>query len=48
MKLDITEILLRQHRQPIHINMPIPRLIETAVCNGEGLLTDSGALRVTT
>jgi phosphoenolpyruvate carboxykinase (ATP) len=48
MKQDIAEILLRQHSQPIHVNMPIPRLIETAICRGEGLLTDSGALRVTT
>ena len=48
MKQDIAELLIAQHSQPVHTNMAIPRLVETAVCRGEGVLTSTGALRVTT
>ena len=48
MKQDIAKDLLTQHSQPIHTNMAIPSLVETAVCRGEGVLTSTGALRVTT
>ena len=32
MKQDIAELLIAQHSQPVHTNMAIPRLVETAVC----------------
>ena len=47
MKPELADIL-RSHPQPVHVNMAIPRLVETAVCRGEGTLTRSGAIRVTT
>ena len=48
MKQNIAEVLLQQHSHPVHVNLAIPRLVETAVCRGEGLLSSTGALRVTT
>ena len=48
MNQNIAEILLHRHSQPVHVNLAIPRLVETAVCRGEGLLSSTGALRVTT
>ncbi len=32
----------------VRFNLPVPVLVEHAVCNGEGIMTASGALRVTT
>jgi phosphoenolpyruvate carboxykinase (ATP) len=33
---------------PVYRNLPVARLVEMAVARGEGILTESGALRVTT
>ena len=40
--------LLHDHKQPIHVNMSIPHLVETAIRRGEGSLSITGALRVST
>ena len=48
MKIDFEERLLRRHSGPLHINMAIPRLVETAIIRGEGILSTTGALRVST
>jgi phosphoenolpyruvate carboxykinase (ATP) len=48
MKIDFEERLLRRHSGPLHINMAIPRLVETAIIRGEGVLSATGALRVST
>ena len=42
------EALVHNHRKPVHVNMSIPRLIETAIHKGEGSLSSAGALRVST
>ncbi len=48
MKPGLNELLLSKHQQPVHINMPIPRLIESSILRGEGALSATGALRVST
>lgn len=40
--------LIRDHRQPVHVNMKVPRLIEESLRRGEGALSAAGALRVST
>ena len=40
--------LLQNHKQPVHTNMSISRLVETALCKKEGTLASTGALRVST
>ncbi|VBB08669.1 phosphoenolpyruvate carboxykinase (atp) signature [Lucifera butyrica] len=40
--------LRQKHTGIIHINLPIPRLVELSLQHGEGHLTESGALRVST
>jgi len=42
------EALVHNHRKPVHVNMSIPRLIETAIHKGEGSLSSAGALSVST
>ena len=39
---------LRNHRQPVHTNLSIPNLVEAAIRKGEGALSSTGALRVST
>ena len=48
MTVDLEARLLRKHSGPVHVNMAIPRLVETAILRGEGVLSASGALRVAT
>jgi len=48
MKPGLNELLLSNHLPPVHINMPIPCLIETSILRGEGALSATGALRVST
>jgi phosphoenolpyruvate carboxykinase (ATP) len=33
-----------QFTQPVHLNLPPAALVESALCRGEGILTDTGAL----
>ena len=40
--------LLHNHREPIRINLSIPSLVEASIRRGEGVLSLSGALRVST
>lgn len=44
----VAEKLVKNHPQPVHVNRSIPSLVETALCKGEGQLTETGALRVAT
>ena len=39
---------LRNHRQPVHTNLSIPNLVEASIRKGEGALSSTGALRVST
>ena len=48
MKQELGELLLRNHQRPVRVNMAIPRLVETSILRGEGTLSDTGALRVST
>lgn len=48
MNIDFEERLLRRHSGPVHINLAIPRLVETALSRSEGVLSAAGALRVST
>ena len=45
---DVWDDLGNRHTGRVYINTPIPKLVEMAITRGEGMLTSSGALRVST
>lgn len=48
MALNVWHDLQTNHSGKVHINTPVARLVEMAVVRGEGILTESGALRCST
>lgn len=48
MSLNVWQDIKANHAGRVHVNTPVAKLVETAVTRGEGVLTASGAFRVTT
>ena len=48
MKLDVLKDILQGHSGQVYRNLPVAKLVEMALANGEGVMTTSGALRVVT
>ena len=48
MALNVWQDLQNNHVKSFHVNTPVAKLVEVAISRGEGVLTESGALRCST